>query len=249
MIQIEGVTKRFADAIAIDDVSTGFEGGLTHVLLGSSGSGKSTLLRLILGLVSPDSGSVRVDGLLVEPSSRRTLLGRIGYVVQEGGLFPHLTARRNVTLAAEARGWERERIDARVKELSTLVGFDEAVLALHPDELSGGQRQRVGLMRALMLDPPLLLLDEPLGSLDPLVRSDLQHQLKEILTPMAKTVVLVTHDIGEAAFFGHTITLMTKGRIVQRGTFADLSRRPASGFVTAFLNAQKPPPDMRELLS
>jgi len=249
MIQIEGVTKRFADAVAIDGVSTRFEGGLTHVLLGSSGSGKSTLLRLILGLVSPDSGSVRVDGLLVEPSSQRTLLGRIGYVVQEGGLFPHLTARRNVTLAAEARRWERERIDARVAELSTLVGFDEAVLALHPDQLSGGQRQRVGLMRALMLDPPLLLLDEPLGSLDPLVRSDLQHQLKEIFTPMGKTVVIVTHDIGEAAFFGHTITLMTKGRIVQQGTFADLSRRPASDFVTAFLNSQKPPPAMRELLS
>ena len=120
---------------------------------------------------------------------------------------------------------------------------------MHPGEISGGQRQRVGLMRALMLDPPLLLLDEPLGSLDPLVRADLQQQLKEIFSPLGKTVVLVTHDIGEAAVFGHTVTLMTEGRIVQQGTFADLARRPASPFVTAFLNAQRPPPDMRELLS
>jgi len=249
MIQLEGVRKRFGDVIAIDDVSTVFETGLTHVLLGSSGSGKSTLLRLVLGLVAADSGSVRVDGLPVEAANHRALVGRMGYVVQEGGLYPHLSARRNVTLAAEARGWERERIDARVRELATLVGFDDAILELHPDEISGGQRQRVSLMRALMLDPPLLLLDEPLGSLDPLVRADLQRQLKEIFSPLGKTVVIVTHDIGEAAFFGHTITLMTEGRIVQRGTFADLSRRPASEFVTAFLNAQKPPPDMRELLS
>jgi len=249
MIQLEGVTKRFGNVVAIDGVSTLFENGLTHVLLGSSGSGKSTILRLILGLISPDSGSVRVDGELVEARTRRALLGKMGYVVQEGGLYPHLTARRNVTLAAEARKWDEGRIDARVQELATLVGFDDAILRLHPDEISGGQRQRVSLMRALMLDPPFLLLDEPLGSLDPLVRADLQQQLKEIFTPMGKTVVIVTHDIGEAAVFGHTVTLMTEGRIVQQGTFADLSRRPASAFVTAFLNAQKPPPDMREFLS
>jgi osmoprotectant transport system ATP-binding protein len=249
MIELEGVSKRFGDVVAVDGVSTTFGSGLTHVLLGSSGSGKSTILRLILGLTPPDSGSIRVDGLVVEPANRRALLGRMGYVVQEGGLYPHLTARRNVTLAAEAQGWDRGRIDARLNELAALVGFDGAILQLHPDEISGGQRQRVSLMRALMLDPPLLLLDEPLGSLDPLVRADLQHQLKEIFTPLGKTVVIVTHDIGEAAYFGHTITLMTEGRIVQQGTFADLSRRPASDFVTAFLNAQRPPPDMRELLA
>jgi osmoprotectant transport system ATP-binding protein len=249
MIELEGVTRRFGDVVAVDRVSTRFERGLTHVLLGSSGSGKSTILRLVLGLISPDSGSIRVDGELQEPKARRALLARMGYVVQEGGLYPHLTARRNVTLAAEARGWDEDRIAARVEELAALVGFDDAILRMHPDELSGGQRQRVGLMRSLMLDPPLLLLDEPLGSLDPLVRAELQQQLKEIFSPLGKTVILVTHDIGEAAVFGHTVTLMTEGRIVQQGTFADLARRPASPFVTAFLNAQKPPPDMRELLS
>ena len=247
MIELENVRKTFGRAVAIDGVTLRFERSLTHVLLGSSGSGKSTILRLILGILSPDSGVVRVDGQPMEASTRPALLRKMGYVIQEGGLYPHLTARRNVTLAAETQGWEREPMRARVDELAALVGFDDAVLDQYPDELSGGQRQRVGLMRALMLDPPLLLLDEPLGSLDPLVRSDLQRQLKEIFTPMEKTVVLVTHDVGEAAFFGHTVTLMTEGRVVQRGSFADLAARPASSFVTAFLNAQKPPPDVREL--
>jgi osmoprotectant transport system ATP-binding protein len=172
----------------------------------------------------------------------------MGYVVQEGGLYPHLTAHRNVSLAADARKWDSERIRARVGELATLVGFDDDILQLYPNELSGGQRQRVSLMRSLMLDPPILLLDEPLGSLDPLVRADLQQQLEEIFTPMGKTVVLVTHDIREAAHFGHTITLMTEGRIVQTGSFSDLVKQPASEFVSAFLNAQKPTPEMQELL-
>jgi osmoprotectant transport system ATP-binding protein len=248
MIQLENVTKTFGDTVAIDRVSAVFEGGRTHVLLGSSGCGKSTLLRLILGLIAPDSGVVRVGGQVMESSNRRALLEQMGYVVQEGGLFPHLTAYRNVSLAAESRRWSGERIRERVDELATLVGFDDGVLQLFPTELSGGQRQRVSLMRSLMLDPPILLLDEPLGSLDPLVRADLQLQLREIFTPLAKTVVLVTHDIREAAIFGHTITLMTEGRIVQRGSFADLATRPASPFVTAFLGAQKPTEDMRGLL-
>jgi osmoprotectant transport system ATP-binding protein len=248
MIELEGVTRTFGQVVAVDDVSARFDAGLTHVLLGSSGCGKSTILRLVLGLLAPDRGVVRIDGRAMEPSTRPELLEKMGYVVQEGGLFPHLTARRNVTLAAETRGWDGDRIDARLGELADVVGFDDAILELHPGELSGGQRQRVSLMRALMLDPPLLLLDEPLGSLDPVVRSDLQHQLKETFGRMRKTVLLVTHDIAEAAVFGHTVTLMTEGRIVQRGAFADLARHPASDFVTAFINAQKPPPDMRELL-
>ncbi len=248
MIQLENVTKTFGETVAIDNLSTRFERGLTHVLLGSSGCGKSTILRLILGLLTPDSGAILVDGQPMEPSTRPTLLAKTGYVVQEGGLYPHLTARRNVTLAAETQGWSEDEIGARVDELTRLVGLDDGMLRLHPDELSGGQRQRVSLMRALMLDPPVLLLDEPLGSLDPLVRSDLQEHLKEIFTPMGKTVLLVTHDIGEAAVFGHAITLMTAGRIVQQGTFADLTTQPASDFVTAFLNAQRPPPDQRAFL-
>ena len=248
MIRLEEVTKTFGSTVAVDHVSADFERGRTHVLLGSSGCGKSTLLRLILGLIAPTSGAVEVDGRGMEPATRPDLLEQMGYVVQEGGLFPHLTAYRNVSLAAESRGWREDRIAARIDDLATLVGFDEEILRLYPGELSGGQRQRVSLMRALMLDPPILLLDEPLGSLDPIVRADLQTQLREIFTPMGKTVLLVTHDIREAAVFGHTITLMTDGRIVQRGSFADLATRPATPFVTAFLNAQKPTKDMEGLL-
>lgn len=247
MIHLENVTRTFGGVVAIDDLTARFEGGLTHVLLGSSGCGKSTLLRLILGSIWPDSGTVRVDGQVMDASTRPALLRKMGYVVQEGGLYPHLTALRNVTLAAEAQRWDEGRIRARVDALAALVGFDDVVLRVFPNELSGGQRQRVSLMRALMLDPPVLLLDEPLGSLDPLVRAELQHQLKEIFSSLHKTVLIVTHDIGEADVFGHTITLMRAGRIVQRGTFADLARRPASGFVTAFLNAQRPPRDLQEL--
>jgi osmoprotectant transport system ATP-binding protein len=150
----------------------------------------------------------------------------MGYVVQDGGLYPHLTALDNVTLAAGAQGWARGRIDARVAELATMAGLDAATLARYPRELSGGQRQRVGLMRALMLDPPVLLLDEPLGALDPIVRAELQDQLGHLFATLAKTVVLVTHDIREAARLGRTITLMTAGRVVQHGTFADLVERP-----------------------
>jgi osmoprotectant transport system ATP-binding protein len=172
------------------------------------------------------------------------VVAQIGYVVQTGGLFPHLTAARNVTLPAEARRWPPARIRPRLAELAAMMGFDAATLGRHPAELSGGQRQRVSLMRALMLDPPVLLLDEPLGALDPIVRADLQSQLREIFARLGKTVVMVTHDVGEAALFGTTIALMTRGRIVQHGRFEDLARRPADPFVTEFLSAQAPPPEL-----
>jgi osmoprotectant transport system ATP-binding protein len=248
MIVLDNVTKTFGQRIALHSVSIHFEAGQTHVLLGSSGCGKSTILRMILGLLSPDSGEVRVNGTVVNASTRALLTRSIGYVVQEGGLYPHLTAYRNVALPAEVQKWPKQRIHARVQELAEMIGFDEAMLQRYPGQLSGGQRQRVGLVRSLVLDPPLLLFDEPLGALDPVVRADLQGQLKTIFTTLRKTVVLVTHDIREAAIFGDTVTLMTAGRVVQRGTFADLALRPTDPFVTTFLQAQQPPPDMKAYL-
>jgi osmoprotectant transport system ATP-binding protein len=200
---------------------------------------------MILGLLPPDSGEVRVNDTVVTVSTRALVTRSMGYVVQEGGLYPHLTAYRNVALAAEVQKWPKQRIHARVQELAEMVGFDAAILQHYPGQLSGGQRQRVGLIRSLVLDPPLLLFDEPLGALDPVVRADLQGQLKAIFTTLRKTVVLVTHDIREAAIFGDTVTLMTAGRVVQRGTFADLALRPADPFVTAFLQAQQLPPEMK----
>ena len=235
------VTVRFGDAIALDRVSIAIATGARHVLLGSSGSGKSTVLRLILGLVAPDTGRVLVDDTHVDAETRARLVRRMGYVVQDGGLYPHLTAADNVALAAEAERWERAKIRARVAELAVMAGLDERVLRRYPRELSGGERQRVGLMRALMLDPPILLLDEPLGALDPIVRAELQDQLGQLFAALDKTVVLVTHDIREAALLGQVITLLRAGAVVQHGTFADLMERPASEFVTRFLTAQTVP--------
>jgi osmoprotectant transport system ATP-binding protein len=238
VIALRDVSKRFGDRVALDGVSIQVLPGTVHVLLGSSGSGKSTVLRVILGLVKPDRGDVTVDGIAVTDATRAELVRRMGYVVQDGGLYPHLTAFGNVALPAEAHGWPPARIRARAAELGAMVGLDEECLRLYPRQLSGGQRQRVGLMRALVLDPPLLLLDEPLGALDPIVRAELQGQLGRLFAALGKTVVLVTHDIREAALLGSAITLMTEGRVVQQGAFADLVERPATPFVTQFMTAQ-----------
>ncbi len=238
MIALREVSKRFGERVALDGVSIEVLPGTVHVLLGSSGSGKSTVLRVILGLVEPDRGDVLVDGTLVTETTRAGLVRRVGYVVQDGGLYPHLTAFDNMALPAEVHGWPPAQTRARAAELGAMVGLDDQSLRLYPRELSGGQRQRVGLMRALVLDPPLLLLDEPLGALDPIVRAELQGQLGRLFASLGKTVVLVTHDIREAALLATTITLMTAGRIVQQGAFADLVERPATPFVSQFLTAQ-----------
>jgi osmoprotectant transport system ATP-binding protein len=238
MIALRAVTKRFGARVAVDDLTLTVRAGTTHVLLGSSGSGKSTVLRLILGLVTPDRGEVSVDGVTVTPSTQAALVRRMGYVVQAGGLYPHLTARQNAALAGDAHRWPRARTLARVAALAELVGLDDDTLRLYPGELSGGQRQRVGLMRALVLDPPVLLLDEPLGALDPVIRAELQEQLRRLFAALGKTVVLVTHDLREAALLASTITLLTAGRVVQEGALADLMERPATPFVRQFLTAQ-----------
>jgi osmoprotectant transport system ATP-binding protein len=214
MIVLKQVSKTFGTLRAVDNVSLTFEAGHTSILLGSSGCGKSTLLRLILGLLAPDTGEIHVAGTMVNVATRATLVRTIGYVVQEGALYPHLTASRNVTLAAEVLKWPQERIVTHLRRLTEMVGLDHATLQRYPNELR----------RSLMLDPPVLLLDEPLGALDPLVRAELQGQLKTLFTSLHKTVILVTHDIREATIFGDTIILMTAGRIVQQGTFCSHER-------------------------
>jgi osmoprotectant transport system ATP-binding protein len=239
MIALRHVTKRFGDHLALDDISLTVEPGRTHVLLGTSGSGKSTVLRIILGLVRPDAGDISIDTDGAGP-----LTQHIGYVVQEGALYPHLTAERNVVLPARAAGWTAERQKTRLEALATLMELPPDLLRRFPHELSGGQQQRVSLMRALMLDPPILLLDEPLGALDPITRASLQEHLVRIFAELRKTVVLVTHDVREAFVFGAVITLLSRGRIAQQGTLADLAQRPADPFVSEFLNAQAPPPAM-----
>jgi osmoprotectant transport system ATP-binding protein len=239
LLDLRGVRKAFDGHAAVRDVTLDVPRGRTTVLLGPSGCGKSTLLRLMAGLLAPDAGEVTFDGVPLTPGSARRVRRRIGFVVQDGGLFPHLTARGNVTLLARHLGRPRAEVDARLAGLLELTRLPAEMLDRYPVQLSGGQRQRVSLMRALLLDPPLLLLDEPLGALDPLIRSDLQADLRRIFRTLGKTVVLVTHDLGEAAFLGDEIVLLQEGRVVQRGPFNDLTERPADPFVTRFVNAQR----------
>lgn len=241
MLSLVDVSKSYGPVVALRRMSLGVAAGRTTVLIGPSGSGKSTIMRLMTGLVRPDSGRVLFDGVAVTSINLPGIRRRIGYVIQEGGLFPHLTARGNVTLMADYLHWPRPAVRSRVEELAALMQLPEHVLDHYPAELSGGQRQRLSLMRGLMLDPGVLLLDEPLGSLDPMVRHDLQLQLKEIFRLLRKTVVIVTHDMGEAAYFGDDIVLLRDGQIVQQGTLEDLIWHPTDPFVERFINAQRSP--------
>ncbi|WP_165246567.1 ATP-binding cassette domain-containing protein [Paludisphaera soli] len=241
MFTLRDVQKVYAGRPALGPITLDLPAGRTTVLIGPSGCGKSTLLRLLIGLAGPHKGVVAFDGAPVTPETARSVRLRVGYVIQDGGLFPHLTARANVTLMARHLGRDREAIAARVDELAALTRFPADGLDRRPGELSGGQRQRVGLMRALMLDPDALLLDEPLGALDPLVRADLQAELREIFRALRKTVVLVTHDLGEATYFADRVVLLRDGRIVQEGSPGDLWHRPADPFVTRFVQAQRGP--------
>ena len=238
-IALAGVTKSYSGQVAVAPLDLEVAARTTLALVGPSGSGKSTVLRMVAGLIVPDRGEVWVAGTPMTPETRRALRLRMGYVIQEGGLFPHLTARENAVLMGRELGWPREHVAARVAELAGLVGLPVEWLDRYPAQLSGGQRQRVGLMRALFLDPEVLLLDEPLGALDPLIRARLQEDLRDIVRRLRKTVLLVTHDMAEAAYLGDEIATLKDGRLVQRGAARELLERPADPFVTEFIRAQR----------
>ena len=238
-IEIEDLRKSYDGTVALDVDRLAVEPRATLALIGPSGCGKSTLLRLIVGLLAPDRGRVTVAGTMMEPATRRRLQLRMGYVIQEGGLFPHLTAEDNIVLVARDTGWERGKIAARVEELLELTQIPRALLSRYPTQLSGGQRQRVALMRALMMDPDVLLLDEPLTALDPMIRSDLQRELRRVFEQLRKTVLFVTHDIAEAAYIAGELAIMRAGKVLQRGSLRDLVRNPADPFVTEFIRAQR----------
>ena len=241
MIELDNVSKSYGDVRALQRLSLQVPAGKTTVLIGPSGCGKSTVLRLIIGLVRADDGIVRFEGTPVTAQNAGQLRLKMGYVIQEGGLFPHMTARRNVTLMARQLDYDESGINNRIDELSQLVQLPTSRLSDYPAQLSGGQRQRVSLMRALMLDPDVLLLDEPLGALDPMIRASLQDDLKNIFRKLGKTVVLVTHDISEAAFFADRIVLLKQGTIIQEGRPSDLINAPSHAFVEEFIRAQRPP--------
>jgi osmoprotectant transport system ATP-binding protein len=247
MLELQNVSKTFEDRTVLCDVNLVVPKGATHALIGSSGSGKTTLLRITLGLIPFDKGYVKIDGQTLLSFTPVEWADRIGYVPQDGGLFPHITGRNNVALIAKLRGWRRSRIDARVEELRKVVDLDPEILTHFPREMSGGQKQRVSIMRAAMMDPAVMLLDEPMAALDPLIRRSLQQELKSIFQRLDKTVLLVTHDLGEAVFLAQQMTMLHEGRIVQTGAYRDLLLRPANPFVTQFINAQRTLPDANEL--
>jgi osmoprotectant transport system ATP-binding protein len=239
MIELKGVAKSYGGNLVVSRLDLAIAPGRTTILIGPSGCGKSTLLRLMIGLVRPDTGAITIAGVELTPATALEVRRGLGYVTQDGGLFPHLSARSNVALMARYLGWDTRRIDARLDELTDLTRFPADGLDRFPAQLSGGQRQRASLMRALMLDPRVVLLDEPMGALDPMVRAELQADLRAIFRSLEKTVVMVTHDLAEAGWFGDEIVLLRAGRIVQRGTLRSLLDEPAEPFVTQFVSAQR----------
>jgi osmoprotectant transport system ATP-binding protein len=215
LVEFDNVSFSLSGTNIITDLNLTVERGETLVLLGESGCGKTTTLKLVNRLFEPSAGEVRVEGKTTTAWDPIALRRRIGYVIQEGGLFPHFSIARNVGLVPALAGWEQKRIDERVRELLSLVGLDPDRFAeRYPRELSGGQRQRVGVARALAADPPLLLLDEPFGALDPLTRASLQREFADLTTRLGKTAILVTHDVREALILARRIGLMHKGRLL-----------------------------------
>jgi osmoprotectant transport system ATP-binding protein len=241
-IRLAGVTKEFdgASGAAVDDLSLDIERGTIMALLGPSGCGKTTTLRMINRLIEPTSGTIEIEGVDVMSRSAQELRRGIGYVIQQVGLFPHRTISSNIATVPAMLGWDKQRTAERVEELTTLVGLDHEMLDRYPDELSGGQQQRVGVARALAADPPVLLMDEPFGAVDPIVRGRLQDELLDLQNKVSKTIVLVTHDVDEALRVADRIALMNVGGVIEQlATPDDLLRAPANEFVESFVGEDR----------
>ncbi|GAB3911134.1 hypothetical protein GCM10028803_51840 [Larkinella knui] len=238
MIVIRHLTKQYPTHLAVDDVS--FEVGAreTLVLLGTSGSGKTTTLKMINRLIEPTSGIIEVNGIKIGERKLHELRREIGYVIQETGLFPHYTIGENIALVPRLLQWDERKIQDRTRELLAMLRLPETYLNAYPGQLSGGQRQRVGLARALAAQPAILLMDEPLGALDPVTRSAIRREFRQLEEIRKKTIVLVTHDIREAFELGDRIALMDGGRIQQIGTPRELLLHPANDFVRHFFADQ-----------
>ena len=232
MIAFDGVTKRFGRWTAVDDVSFTVAAGEFRVLIGPSGSGKSTVLKMINRLIAPDAGTIRVDGEDIARLKPEALRRRMGYVIQDVGLFPHWTVERNIATVPDLLGWPKARVRDRVTALLTLLNLDpERHRGAYPHQLSGGQRQRVGVARALAAEPHILLMDEPFSALDPITRRSLQAEMAAIHKATGTTIVFVTHDMDEALTLASQIAVLDRGRLVQTGTPLDILTRPADGTV------------------
>jgi osmoprotectant transport system ATP-binding protein len=242
MIEIENITKHYDDAAVVSNVSLVIEPRTIATIVGTSGSGKTTLLRMINRLVEPTSGVIRIDGVDNRSVPAYELRRRIGYAIQGHGLFPHRTVAENIGTVPSLLGWNRTRIEARVAELLMLFQLDPASFGpRYPQELSGGQQQRVGVARALAAEPNVLLMDEPFGALDPVIRAKAQQDLLAVQKRLGTTIILVTHDIDEAIHLGHRIAIMDAGRVLQYGTPAEILAKPATPFVETLVGTGERP--------
>lgn len=242
MIELEGLTKHYPNSKkpAVDDFSLKMAEGETCVFVGPSGCGKTTILRMINRLVEPTSGSIRIDGKDVLSADQDQLRRNMGYVIQQIGLLPHRTVRDNVALVPRLLGWAEERTLKRVQELLGLVGLEpEETGGKYPHQLSGGQMQRVGVARAMAADPPIMLMDEPFGAVDPIVRSRLQDEFLQIQHSFKKTICFVTHDIDEAMKMGDKVAIINEGKLVQHGTPMEVLSQPADPFVRNLLGEDR----------
>lgn len=238
MLKMDHIQKSLGDRPVLKDFSLHIKQGERVALLGLSGSGKTTILKTICGLIIPDQGELAFNEQSITPGTMRGIRQQLGYVVQDGGLFPHLTLFENLALVGREAGLKTDVIEAKARQLAELTQLPYELLNRFPRQVSGGQRQRVGLMRALFLNPTCLLLDEPLGALDPITRRELQDELKDLFTRLNKTVLLVTHDLFEAKHLADRIILLNEGSIAQEGRMEDLIERPANEFVRRFVRAQ-----------
>jgi osmoprotectant transport system ATP-binding protein len=238
-VEFRDVTKRYADQVAVDRLSFTVPAGRICILVGPSGSGKTTSLKMVNRLIEPTSGAILIDGHDILQEDPVQLRRRIGYVIQQVGLFPHQTVAENVATVPRLLGWTRQRIDARVTELLALVGLDPGRYAKrYPAQLSGGERQRAGVARALAAEPPVMLMDEPFGAVDPIVRDHLQSELLRIQRELGTTILFVTHDVDEAIRLGDRVALMRDGRLVQYAPPGELIAHPIDDFVSQFVGAE-----------
>ncbi|MBD0375093.1 MAG: ABC transporter ATP-binding protein, partial [Flavisolibacter sp.] len=239
MITVENISKRFDGIEAVKSISLEVKEGETLVLLGTSGCGKTTTLRMMNRLIEPDTGTIKIKDVNILTQPAELLRRNIGYVLQNHGLFPHYSVAENIAVVPNLLHWPKEKTEKRIKELMQKLHLPNETLTVYPSELSGGQQQRVGLARALAADPPILLMDEPFGALDPITRASIRNEFKELDELKRKTIVMVTHDVQEAFELGNRICLMDKGTIQQIGTPVELLFRPANKFVQHFFDQQR----------
>ncbi|MGZ3757853.1 MAG: ABC transporter ATP-binding protein [Mucilaginibacter sp.] len=239
MIKVEHLVKKFGNVAAVDDISFEVNEHSNMILLGTSGCGKTTTLKMINRLIEPTDGGIYINGNNILSEPPEILRRRIGYVLQNTGLFPHYTVAENIAIVPQLLKWDKKKTDRRIHELLEKLHLDKSYLNAYPKELSGGQQQRVGLARALVADPPVLLMDEPFGALDNVTRAKIQAEFKALDELKKKTIIMVTHDVQEAFELGDQICLMDKGRIVQSGTPSELLFNPANDFVKDFLKEQR----------